>query len=82
MKHLLENWRQYIKEDVDIDVGDRGEDVILYHVSSTPDIEILDPAIAAAKVKNYTNRWACTKRRVAVKKEWMEFIFKMGNRFI
>ena len=56
MKHLLENWRQYVKEDLEIDVGEREEDVILYHVSSTPDIEILDPAIAAAKVKNYTKQ--------------------------
>ena len=54
MKHLLENWRHYIQEDVDIDVG--GKEVILYHVSSTPNIEILDPAIAAANVKNYTKQ--------------------------
>ena len=30
--------------------------VILYHVSSAPNIEILDPAIAAANVKNYTKQ--------------------------
>ena len=54
MKHLLENWRHYITEDVDIDVG--GEEMVLYHVSSTPNIKILDPAIAAANVKNYTKQ--------------------------
>ena len=48
MKHLLENWRDYIKEDVE-------GGMTLYHVSSTPDIEVLDPAIAAKNVKTYTN---------------------------
>ena len=37
----FKSWNQYIKEDVDVDTGD--EDTILYHISSVPDIEILDP---------------------------------------
>jgi len=48
MKHLLENWREYVKEDVE-------GGMTLYHVSSTPDIDVLDPAIAVKNVKTYTS---------------------------
>jgi hypothetical protein len=53
MKTLFESWNKYIKEDVDVEIGD--EDTILYHISSVPDIEILDPEIAAKGHKNYTS---------------------------
>ncbi len=47
MKLLFENWRKYLTEQQD-------NDMILYHVSSAPDIEVLDPAIAGKNLKNYS----------------------------
>ena len=47
MKTLFESWNKYLKEQ-------EGDETILYHVSSVPDIEILDPEIAAKNLKIYS----------------------------
>jgi hypothetical protein len=47
VKLLFENWRKYLTEQ-------EGSDMILYHVSSTPDIEVLDPAVAGRNLSNYS----------------------------
>jgi len=47
MKHLFENWNSYLQEE-------ESDEMILYHISSSPDITELDPEIAAKNLKNYT----------------------------
>jgi len=47
MKTLFESWNKYIKEQ-------EGDETILYHVSSVPDIEVLDPAIAVQNRQIYS----------------------------
>ena len=47
MKLLLESWRKYLTEQEECDM-------ILYHVSSSPDIEVLDPAIAIKNRQIYS----------------------------
>ena len=53
MQLLLEHWRKYLVEEENVLDED---EVYLYHVSSVPDIEILDPKIAAKNPKLYTRR--------------------------
>jgi len=64
MKKLFENWNKYLTEEIMDDEQlakldnayplDLPDQVQLYHVSSTPDIEVLDPQIAAAGRKTYS----------------------------
>ena len=51
-RYLIEDWQQFLKEDVDVDLGE--DEMYLYHVSSVPNIEVLDPAIAAKGPRAYT----------------------------
>ena len=55
MKRLFESWRRYATSTEANEPEDPSE-MTLYHVSSVPDIEVLDPAIAAKNVRNYTQR--------------------------
>ena len=66
MKLLLENWNKFLTEggvpesvwpeeyleQLEID---EGNNVSLFHVSSSPNIEILDPQIAVKNLQRYTN---------------------------
>ena len=66
MKLLLENWNKFLTEggvpesvwpeeylnQLEID---EGNNVSLFHVSSAPNIEILDPQIAVKNLQRYTN---------------------------
>jgi hypothetical protein len=62
MKRIIESWRGFLlKENLLSSYGDRlsydeSGDLILYHISGTPDITTLDPAIAAQNTKGYTKR--------------------------
>jgi len=53
-RYLIEDWREFLKEGVDIDLGE-GE-MYLYHVSSVPTIEVFDPAIAGRSPQFYTKQ--------------------------
>ena len=60
MKLLLENWKRFLLNEnllapyeSDLEYAEDGK-LILYHVSSTSDIETLDPAVAAQSTKSYT----------------------------
>ena len=52
MQLLFENWREFLREDLDVDIGD--DEMYLYHISSVPNIEVLDPAIAGKGPRSYT----------------------------
>ena len=52
MQLFFKNWRTFLREDLNVDIGD--DEMYLYHVSSVSDIEILDPAIAAKGPRSYT----------------------------
>jgi len=51
MERLFENWRRHINEEE----TEEGE-VVLYHVSSVPNIEVLDPDIAIKSARQYTKQ--------------------------
>ena len=51
MELFFENWRQHLKEQ---ETSNIDTDIILYHISNTANIEVLDPAIAARSPKSYT----------------------------
>ena len=51
MQPYFENWKDFLKEQDDLN---KNESVILYHISDTPNIKVLDPAIAAKSPKSYT----------------------------
>jgi len=51
MERLFENWRRHINEEE----KEEGK-VVLYHVSSVPNIEVLDPEIAIRSAKQYTKQ--------------------------
>ena len=60
MKLLLENWKRFLLNEnllapyeSDLEYTEDGK-LVLYHVSSTSDIETLDPAVAAQSTKSYT----------------------------
>jgi len=60
VKLLLENWKRFLLNEnllapyeSDLEYTEDGK-LVLYHVSSTSDIETLDPAVAAQSTKSYT----------------------------
>mgnify|MGYP003630706141 FL=1 len=53
-RYLIEDWRKFLGEDVDADLGE--DEMYLYHISSVPDIEVLDPALAARRPNHYTKQ--------------------------
>ena len=53
-KYLLEDWQRFLKEDIDVGIGK--DEMYLYHVSSVPDIEVFDPALAGRRPKFYTKQ--------------------------
>ena len=60
MKLIIENFRKFLTEqnfisDLPLERDEEGN-IILYHVSTTKDIEELDPDIAARNPKNYTKQ--------------------------
>jgi len=50
MERLFEHWRRHINEE------ETEEEVVLYHVSSVPNIEVLDPEIAIKSARHYTKQ--------------------------
>ena len=52
MQLFLEHWRGFLKEEIDVGIAE--DEMYLYHISSVPDIEVLDPAIAAKGPQAYT----------------------------
>lgn len=60
MKVIIENFRMFLAEqdfvsEIPLEIDEDGN-VILYHISSVEDIEILDPDIAARNIKDYTSK--------------------------
>jgi hypothetical protein len=58
MKLIIENFRKFLAEqnfisEIPLEQDEEGN-IILYHISSTEDIEELDPDIAARNLQNYT----------------------------
>ena len=54
MELLFENWRGFLREDVNVDLGE--DEMYLYHVSSARNIEVFDPAIAGRRPSHYTKQ--------------------------
>ena len=53
-RYLLEDWRKFLREDAGVDLGE--DEMYLYHISSVPDIEILDPDLAGRRPSHYTKQ--------------------------
>tara|TARA_R100000951_G_scaffold89162_2_gene77316 strand:- start:480 stop:1172 length:693 start_codon:yes stop_codon:yes gene_type:complete len=67
---FINEWKTFLKEE-DFLKGypvefDKDRNVVLYHISSTQDIEEFDPDIAAASAQNYTTRDYVTWNRPRV----------------
>ena len=67
---FINEWKTFLKEE-DFLKGypvefDKDRNVVLYHISSTQDVEEFDPDIAAASAQNYTTRDYVTWNRPRV----------------
>ena len=69
---FIKEWQQFLAEanfisdyNFNLDYDEDG-DIILYHISPTPDIETFDPDIAAGSAQNYTTREYITWNRPRV----------------